>query len=520
MVAPSNRETTATSAPHSLPARSAMMSKTGWTSVGELEIARRISLVAVCCSSASVRSRLRAPSSVKRRTFSIAMTAWSAKVSYQLDLAVRERLDLRPKENDDTDRDSLPQQGHGNQRAVSVQALELASDRIFVLALGREVVDVDAAALDRRASRHRFPASAESRRASMLPERLAQNVRERADRSRAAQHAVVDAHDQDVGRSADTGRRRGRPRRGPAGYPSASRRSRAGSRWSLPVARATPRDPGCGLPLPRTGARSRSRSRPAGQRSARARPDPARTVPARAATGRSRRTRRLRASSGTASTARQPISRARFRGHPGIRCRAAERCRRGGSFRRSSTARPVIDVRFEGEWEATGIAASPRRRNDPPRIRSTSPSTSITRAKGALHRRAALRGDRIEHGLHVAGRGGHQPQDLVGRRLLLQRGREARLELADPGGAGRRRLPGDRTLGCGIRPWRLLRPDPSAPPWRRAGVVDGAAIADRLGEVAAAGKRPPEIQSVLTIATSTSIGLRTRIRSAGAMPTR
>ena len=37
-----------------------MVSNTGWTSVGELEMTRRISLVAVCCSSASVRSRLRA----------------------------------------------------------------------------------------------------------------------------------------------------------------------------------------------------------------------------------------------------------------------------------------------------------------------------------------------------------------------------------------------------------------------------------------------------------------------------
>ena len=57
-----------------------MMSNTGWTSVGELEITRRISLVAVCCSSASARSRLRLSSSVNRRTFSIAITAWSAKV--------------------------------------------------------------------------------------------------------------------------------------------------------------------------------------------------------------------------------------------------------------------------------------------------------------------------------------------------------------------------------------------------------------------------------------------------------
>ena len=48
--------------------------------VGELEITRRISLVAVCCSSASVRSWFRASSSLNRRTFSMAITAWSAKV--------------------------------------------------------------------------------------------------------------------------------------------------------------------------------------------------------------------------------------------------------------------------------------------------------------------------------------------------------------------------------------------------------------------------------------------------------
>ena len=49
-------------------------------SVGEPEITLRISLVAVCCSSASVSARLRACSSVNSRTFSIAMTAWSANV--------------------------------------------------------------------------------------------------------------------------------------------------------------------------------------------------------------------------------------------------------------------------------------------------------------------------------------------------------------------------------------------------------------------------------------------------------
>ncbi len=53
-------------------------------SVGELLITRRISAVAVCCSSDSVSSRLRTSSSLNRRTFSIAMTAWLAKVSSSL----------------------------------------------------------------------------------------------------------------------------------------------------------------------------------------------------------------------------------------------------------------------------------------------------------------------------------------------------------------------------------------------------------------------------------------------------
>src|SRR5712692_6159220 len=42
---------------HSRAALSAKASSTGWMSVGELEITRRIALVAVCCSSASVNAR-------------------------------------------------------------------------------------------------------------------------------------------------------------------------------------------------------------------------------------------------------------------------------------------------------------------------------------------------------------------------------------------------------------------------------------------------------------------------------
>ena len=55
-------------------------SSTGWISVGELLMTRKTSLVAVCWSSASVRSPFLACSSLSSRAFSIAITAWSANV--------------------------------------------------------------------------------------------------------------------------------------------------------------------------------------------------------------------------------------------------------------------------------------------------------------------------------------------------------------------------------------------------------------------------------------------------------
>ena len=69
------RRIVASAAPQSRAALSTTVSITGWRSVGELEMTRRISAVAVCCCSASVRSRFLASSSLKRRTFSTAMAA-------------------------------------------------------------------------------------------------------------------------------------------------------------------------------------------------------------------------------------------------------------------------------------------------------------------------------------------------------------------------------------------------------------------------------------------------------------
>ena len=55
-------------------------SNTGCVSVSELLMTLRISAVTVCCSSDSVSSLVRACTSSNRRTFSIAITAWSANV--------------------------------------------------------------------------------------------------------------------------------------------------------------------------------------------------------------------------------------------------------------------------------------------------------------------------------------------------------------------------------------------------------------------------------------------------------
>ena len=63
---------------HKRAALSATVSSTGWMSVGELLMTRRISLVAVCCSSASVRSRLASASSRVRASTFCSRPSWDS----------------------------------------------------------------------------------------------------------------------------------------------------------------------------------------------------------------------------------------------------------------------------------------------------------------------------------------------------------------------------------------------------------------------------------------------------------
>ena len=88
-------------------------SKTGCTSVGELLITRKTSLVAVCCSNASVRSRLRACSSLKQPHVLNRDDRLIGKCLHQLDLPFRKWFhDIAP-DRETTDRRSFAQQRHG-----------------------------------------------------------------------------------------------------------------------------------------------------------------------------------------------------------------------------------------------------------------------------------------------------------------------------------------------------------------------------------------------------------------------
>ena len=76
------------------------------------------SLVAVWYSSDSCSSRVRACTSSNSRTFSIAITAWSAKVvTSSICLSVKGRS-VRRMQRDDADRTAVAQQRHAEHRAL------------------------------------------------------------------------------------------------------------------------------------------------------------------------------------------------------------------------------------------------------------------------------------------------------------------------------------------------------------------------------------------------------------------
>ena len=127
---------------------------TGSSSPGELEMTWRTSEVAVCCSKASESSRVRACTSSNSRTFSIAITAWSAKVvTSSICLSVK-----RPHgfalHDDDADRSSFAQKRDTEQ---GTETAELLAPKICVFRISKNVGDVNYLAFHQRSPDSRTP---------------------------------------------------------------------------------------------------------------------------------------------------------------------------------------------------------------------------------------------------------------------------------------------------------------------------------------------------------------------------
>ena len=115
--------------------------------------------VAVCCSSASDSSRVRACTSSNSRTFSIAITAWSAKVVDQFDLLVGERPHVCVASDDqDADRHSLAQQRDAEQRALMRRG-SLVGPAMVYSGSAEHIGDMDGAGLQRSRARTIEPRS-------------------------------------------------------------------------------------------------------------------------------------------------------------------------------------------------------------------------------------------------------------------------------------------------------------------------------------------------------------------------
>ena len=123
-----------------------MASNTGCSSPGELEMTRSTSDVAVCCSNDSESSRVRACSASNSRTFSIAITAWSAKVvTSSICLSVNGRTSERSTTMTPI---GVPSRSSGTPSIVR-QSPRLVDFAPVVFRIGQHVGDVNRLTLER-----------------------------------------------------------------------------------------------------------------------------------------------------------------------------------------------------------------------------------------------------------------------------------------------------------------------------------------------------------------------------------
>src|SRR6266536_2063928 len=133
-------------ASHSLAADSTSVSSTGCRLKVERLITLSTSAVVVCCSNDSLSSRLRACTSSNKRTFSMAMTAWSARGN-KLDLLGGEWLRRRSCDRKCPYRASLSQKRNCENGPVTAHLLGLT---ISVFRIGQHIGDMNRSVLDCR----------------------------------------------------------------------------------------------------------------------------------------------------------------------------------------------------------------------------------------------------------------------------------------------------------------------------------------------------------------------------------
>ena len=112
--------------------------------------------MAVCCSSASVRSRLRASSSCEQADVLDRDDRLVGEGRHQLDLLVGEGLDLRPPDHDHAEDSALPEHRDGEDRPMHLLLAPLSLGPP-VLGIGQDVGDVHGPALQSGSARRRLP---------------------------------------------------------------------------------------------------------------------------------------------------------------------------------------------------------------------------------------------------------------------------------------------------------------------------------------------------------------------------
>ena len=141
---PSKRKTLPLTASHNRAALSAIASKTGWRSVGELEMTRRISAVAVCCSSASVSVAVPGLELLEQPHVLDGDHRLVSEGLDQLDLLVGERLDLELVEDDDAKDVVTPEHRHAKLGPDRTDVLQ----GVTVLGIGLQVGNMNRPSLE------------------------------------------------------------------------------------------------------------------------------------------------------------------------------------------------------------------------------------------------------------------------------------------------------------------------------------------------------------------------------------